>query len=255
MKLNRKVFYDYVRNLPFGGKITPLQFDGLEKILNYQRDKYPDMDKRWLAYILATTFHETAREMQPIVEKGSQKYLRSKKYWPWIGRGLVQITWEENYKKYGITKPEDALTWPVALHVIFDGMVNGKFTGVRLSQFFNKKANDPKGARKIVNGTDKAGLIAQYHQNFLDALEKAELAVETPEEVRTPAPKADQPDQPKLTTDPLTQVAGGIGGVGIVASLVQAVSNPWALAAVALLMVGMGIFLVLRKQQANATGV
>lgn len=271
--MNRKVFYDFVRNLPFGGRISPDQFDGLEKILDYAEAEYPDMDKRWLAYILATVFHETARTMQPVREtlaptdaeairrldaaykKGTLKV--SKPYWQegYFGRGLVQITFKDNYDKFGITNPADALTWAVALRVLFDGMINAKFTKYRLSQFFDAKKNDPKGARKIVNGTDKATLIAEYHANFLSALEQAQKAVEAPSEVRKPEPKADKPDAPALTADPMTQVVTAVGGVGALSSLVSAVSNPWAFAAVAVIVIGVGLFLYLRKQQVNATGI
>lgn len=253
--MNRKVFYDFVRNLPFGGRISTEQFEGLEQILVYQKERYPDMDVRWLAYILATVFHETARTMQPIKERGGTAYLKSKKYWPWYGRGLVQITWEENYKKWGIENPDDALKWPVALNVLFDGMINAKFTKYRLSQFFNSKSDDPKGARKIVNGTDKDSLIATYHQNFLDALKQAEKAVEAPSEVRAPSPKADKPDAPSLTTDPITQVVTGVGGLGVVSQLVAAVTNPWALAFGVAILIGVGVFFYLRSKQARATGV
>lgn len=253
--MDKKVFYDFIRNLPFGGTISKDQFQGLEYILKYQEENFPLMDNRWLAYILATVFHETDRTMQPIKEKGGEAYLRSKKYYPYYGRGLVQITWKENYDKFGISNPSDAYTWPVALQVLFEGMVDGKFSGKRLSQFFNAKADDPKGARKIVNGTDKASLIAQYHRNFLDAIVQAQKATNEPEAVRTPMPFASRPDEPSLTADPITQVVTGVGGLGIVSQLISAVSSPWAFAVVALLMVGLGAFYVLRKKQANATGV
>lgn len=272
--MNRKVFYDFVRNLPFGGRISPDQFQGLEKILDYAEKNYKDMDVRWLAYILATVFHETARTMQPVREtlatsdaqaisrldaayaKGQLKGV-SKAYWRdgFFGRGLVQITHKANYDKFGITNPADALEWETALRVLFDGMINAKFTKYRLSQFFNKTNDDPKGARKIVNGTDKATLIAEYHTNFLNALQQAQKAVEAPQEVRKPEPQSDKPDAPTLTTDPMVQIVTGVGGVGALSSLVSAVSNPWAFAAVALIVVGVGVFLYLRKQQANAIGV
>lgn len=253
--MNKEVFYDFARNLPFGGKISPDQFEGLSKILEYKEKHYPDMDTRWLAYILATVFHETARTMQPIKERGGEKYLRSKKYYPWYGRGLVQITWDFNYKKFGITRPDDALEWPTALKILFTGMIDAKFTKYRLSQFFNKNSDDPVGARKIVNGTDKDSLIAQYHKNFLDALQQAEKSVQAPKEVREPAPKASEPDKPTLTTDPITQVVTGVGGIGILSQLVSAVSNPWSFGTVALLAVGLGVFYFLRNRQANATGI
>lgn len=131
-------------------------------------------DVRWLAYALATTWHETARTMQPITEYGSRAYLTSKKYWPFIGRGYVQLTWDYNYKKYGIEKtPERALEPVLAAHIMFDGMTKGIFTGKKLSDYFNKTKNDAIGARRIINGTDKALLISTYHDKFLSSIKSA----------------------------------------------------------------------------------
>lgn len=271
--MDKKVFYDFIRNLPFGGKISPNQFDGIEKILNYAEENHAGMDDRWLAYILATVFHETARTMQPVREMDNQNktYLKSKKYYPYYGRGLIQITWKENYEKYGIENPDDALTWPIALYVLFHGMIEGEFRKdkggkIGLRRYFNAKVDNPTMARLIVNGyktvngkreelPDASGLIAQYHRNFLDSITQAKKAVEKPEEVRTPTPKAAEPDKPNLAADPITQVVTGVGGIGIVSQLISAVTNPWAFGAVALLIVGLGVFYFLRNRQANATGV
>jgi hypothetical protein len=57
-------------------------------------------DPRYIA-ALATTAVETAFTFQPIKEYGGEKYLRSKPYYPYFGRGFVQITWDYNYKAYG----------------------------------------------------------------------------------------------------------------------------------------------------------
>lgn len=170
--MNRTIFYEYVKNAPFGGRITPAQREGLDKILDYWDESGYD-DDRWLAYILATVFHETAATMQPIEERGGRKYLESKPYYPWYGRGLVQITWEENYKKFGIKNPKDALRWDKSLDILFGGMIEGMFSGRSLNQFFNERKDDPVNARKIVNAMDKAKLIAGYHKNFLDSINAA----------------------------------------------------------------------------------
>ena len=39
------------------------------------------------AYVLATAFWETARTIQPVREMGGEKYLRSKKCYPYVGMG------------------------------------------------------------------------------------------------------------------------------------------------------------------------
>lgn len=50
---------------------------------------------------LATIAVETAFTFKPIAELGGDKYLRSKKYYPYYGRGVGQITWQDAYEKYG----------------------------------------------------------------------------------------------------------------------------------------------------------
>ena len=51
------------------------------------------------AYVLATAYHETAHTMKPVREYGGETYLKKKKYYPYVGMGYVQLTWDYNYKK------------------------------------------------------------------------------------------------------------------------------------------------------------
>ena len=146
------------------------QVGGFGKILDEWESRGGLTDERWLAYMLATVWHETARKMQPIRELGSEAYLKRKPYWPYVGEGLVQVTWKRNYAKFGARKPGDLLEWPLALHALFDGMITGEFTGRQLSDYFNHRADDPLHARRIINGLDRAALIASYHRAFLAAL-------------------------------------------------------------------------------------
>ena len=134
-----------------------------------------------LAYILATAYHETAHTMKPISEMGGEKYLRSKKYYPWYGRGYVQITWESNYKQYGITNADDALKPEVAMHVLFDGMLNGKFTGRRLDRYVNLEKSNFASARQVVNKLDQYVLIAKYATEYDQLLKGNGYGEENPE--------------------------------------------------------------------------
>lgn len=168
--MNRTAFYNAIR--PLFGSISTSQVAGMESILN-EWDKRSLTDLRWLAYMFATTFHETSETMQPVREYGSEAYLRSKPYYPWVGEGLVQVTWEVNHRKFGATAPGQLLTWPACLSPLFDGMIQGVFTGKKLGDYFNDKTADPKNARRIINGTDRAVLIAGYYAKFLAALKAA----------------------------------------------------------------------------------
>jgi hypothetical protein len=51
-------------------------------------------------------------------------------------------------------------------------MRNGSYTGVGLRRYFNDTVTDPINARKIINGTDKAGLIANYYDMFMKILKE-----------------------------------------------------------------------------------
>jgi putative chitinase len=191
VRFDREIFFDNVRNKLFDGALDQQQVDGCGVILGLWEGQYtgtPMSDLRWLAYILATVFHECATTMWPITEYGSQSYLQGKDYYPYIGRGFVMITWEENYRRASqelsltgtrdlVEHPELALDSLIAARILFRGMAEGWFTGKKLGQYFNESKDDPVNARQIVNGNDDDDLIAGYHRQFLAALEASEVWV------------------------------------------------------------------------------
>lgn len=65
--MNLTTFFAYARRAPFGGRLTQAQIDGMTAILK-EWDKRKLLDNRWLAYMLATAFHETGGKMQPLRE-------------------------------------------------------------------------------------------------------------------------------------------------------------------------------------------
>jgi hypothetical protein len=176
---NATTFFDAVRQAPFDGILSQEQVNGMTYILRAWKYKYgyDKGDRRWLAYMLATTFHETAYTMMPIMEYGSQSYLQGKDYYPYIGRGFVMLTWLSNYERGSGIVDEDLVHYPdlamrpdIAAILMDDGMTNGWFTGVKLTDYFNDSEDDPVNARRIINGTDRAEEIALYHDDFLDAI-------------------------------------------------------------------------------------
>ena len=229
--MNRNVFFEYVRKAPFGGRLTTDQVDGMTKILDEWENRGLT-DDRWLAYLLATTTRETGFKMQPVREGGGEAYLRSKKYYPWVGEGLVQVTWKDNHKKFGATQPGQLMTWPIALKALFDGCVDGMFTGKKLGHYFNDKVDDPVGARRIVNGTDKAQLIAGYHKNFLDAIKKAnEVTVAEAAKVEEVKTEDVKPSEHKGFLATALSALGGLGGMFSFSNI----DNPFALGAFAII--------------------
>jgi hypothetical protein len=184
MRFDRNTFFNEVRNELFGGALTQQQVDGMSVILavwEYDAGGTPMTDVRWLAYMLATVYHECATKMWPTTEYGSQSYLEGKEYFPYVGRGFVQLTWEDNYRTASaalgliddrdlVEHPEMALDSLISARVMFRGMAEGWFTGARLGSFFNADTDDPYNARTIINGHDDAKLIEELHDQFLAAL-------------------------------------------------------------------------------------
>lgn len=148
------------------GRLTQEQVDGFNFLIS-EIDKDKSISYAQAAYILATTWHETAHTMQPVKERGSDAYLRSKRYFPYIGYGYVQLTWRDNYERVGkligvdlIKNPELALRADIAAKILIQGIKQGWFTGKKLADYIHQSKKDYVGARRIINGTDKAQKIA-----------------------------------------------------------------------------------------------
>lgn len=184
MKDRIQFWNEYRQN--FGSVKNPKTITVVERIIEYAESK--GLNENQIAYILATAYHETAFDFIPKREYGSAEYF-IKKYWTnskvrgWLGndsateavkycgRGLVQITGEVNYERFGIANnPEKALEVETAVKILVDGMINGVFTGRKLSHYITNEKTDYTNARKIINGLDKAGAIREYANRFLSIL-------------------------------------------------------------------------------------
>jgi len=188
---DRNAYFNAVRDELFGGALEQVHVDGQNVILavwEHGAGGTPMTDERWLAYMLSTVYHETAYRMWPIREYGSPSYLESKPYYPYFGRGFVQLTWEDNYRKasaaLGLIDERDLVSFPdvaldslIATRCLFRGMAEGWYTGRNLGQYFNDDTDDPINARQIINGNDDDELIAGYHYTFLEALKAASIDV------------------------------------------------------------------------------
>ena len=183
--MSRTAFFDAVRAAPFDGRLSQDQVDGTEAILHGWQFLFPNGDPRWLAYALATAFHETDHTMQPVREYGLGKGRPYGVADPvtghcFYGRGLIQLTWKVNYRKASalvdvdlVNEPDAALEPDTAVAILLLGMARGLFTGRKLGDYFNATINDPMRARRIVNGMDRAAIIAGYYRAFDAALRTA----------------------------------------------------------------------------------
>lgn len=170
--------FSLLREGLFQGSLSQVQVAALNYLV--QRCEEYQLTYPEAAYVLATAYHETAATMLPIKERGSDTYLRSKKYYPHIGYGYVQLTWEANFRRVGkligvdlLNYPEKALEKEIASEILIKGMVFGWFTGVgfhRKCPVYRYNLASYVRARKIVNGTDKAEKIAEYAMTFEKAL-------------------------------------------------------------------------------------
>ncbi len=191
-------------------------YAGTDSILDQWNDDQRMKDDRWLAYILATAYHETAFRMYPVretlastdesaINRLENFYQRrgatGPVYWrpveetgkAYFGRGYVQLTWDWNYQRadlrFGIDheqrnpdsyywNPDLALNPESSIRITYDGMVYGWYTGHCLLRHIqpNRRA-DYGEARRIINGIDKAAEIGQHASHFQEAIEAARVEI------------------------------------------------------------------------------
>ena len=129
-----------------------------------------------------------------VINPATRKSMQNKYY----GRGYVQLTWGYNYQRLdhylghgnypnrfktkaadynqGFTvsspqksvylNPSEVLKPDIAYKCMLWGMQGGDFTGVSTSRYIKTNSVDYYNARKVINGLDKASLIASYAEDF-----------------------------------------------------------------------------------------
>jgi putative chitinase len=191
-RLDLAAFFGAIRPRPLFARLTTAQMNGHKDILRGM--KKMGVPLSWAAYILATAYHETAQKMQPVREglNASDAWRRRNlRYYPWYGRGHVQLTWEENYRRADqelglggalVANADLALQPDISVEVMVRGMLKGWFSGDRngrhtLERHLPNRTNATraqfKQARRIVNLMDRADLIAGHALVYQEALRKA----------------------------------------------------------------------------------
>jgi hypothetical protein len=126
----------------------------------------------------ATSTKQAISRLDTAFAKGQMKWVKTP-YWRkgFFGRGLVQITHEENYagplrdavaKEFGGADihfdPDLALREDIAAFILIDGITRGRtlksdFTSYSLEDFINDKKTDYNSARKTVNPGEKDSYV------------------------------------------------------------------------------------------------
>ena len=148
--------------------------------------QYGDGDMRKYAYIIATAWHEC--RLKPISEYPTDTNIY-KDYWKtgYKGRGFVQLTHRANYVNAGnkigvnlVNHPERALEPTIAARILVQGLLDGWFTGRKLSDYINSSHVDYKNARRVVNGIDKAQLFANTATQIYNTLKTTPKTAKKP---------------------------------------------------------------------------
>lgn len=165
-----------------------------------------------LAYILATAKWETAHTMRPVKEAYwlSEEWRRKNlRYWPWYGRGYVQLTWQDNYiragRKLGLdltTNPDTVMEPEVAAQILVTGSMEGWFTGKKIPDYITLDRSDFTGARRVINGTDKAKEIAAIAEEYDAALFAEGYGVEPEPDRSQIAPPIGAGSEPEIIDGP-----------------------------------------------------
>lgn len=205
--MDKSTFYATLRkrkNPLFGDRISDRQVAGMEGIIKAFTDEVdepdPDLRAKFLAYTLATAYHETARRMSPVREtlassdkqaiKRLDRWARNNGrttniYWrpepphghAYFGRGQVQLTWKRNYEASSkdagvdlVADPNKMLDPEISARVMIRGLLDGRWNahGVGLMTYLRRE--DLQGARRTVNITDRWIEIAGHYAHFLGAI-------------------------------------------------------------------------------------
>jgi putative chitinase len=182
LAIDRTKFYSNLSTTGFG-PFSDEQKKGFDTIVDYWNLKYSKSDARMLAYILGTAYFETAKSMQPSAETGYGKGsaygipnpTTGKVYY---GRGIIGLTWAENYQKMGAilgidlyNNPDLALDPAISAAIAVEGMMRGSFTNKKLGDFFDASKEDWINARRVVSMLDNAGIVANYATRMFTSLQ------------------------------------------------------------------------------------
>lgn len=182
--MSRQKFYDHIAKALFKGSLPAWQKEPVDRIVDEGLRRKRRVED--IAYVLATSYHETARYKYDSEIGEGKGHDYGEPIWlvrgvrvAYYGRGDVQLTWLANYAKMSVfltlehqriidlvNKPDLATRPEHSSLIIWEGMIRGMFTGKNLADYIGDDRADYLEARRIVNGTDKADIIAGYAREF-----------------------------------------------------------------------------------------
>jgi len=159
-----------------------------------------ELNRDEVAYVLGTVHWETNGTFLPVREaywvKNAESWRkRNLRYYPYYGRGFVQLTWDFNYRKAGdhfhvdlINNPDKAMEPNLSAEICVVGMKEGWFTGKAMDDYIDGIDESDKedflefwAARRVVNGTDKANDIAVLAEKYEKELRQANYGLQSTE--------------------------------------------------------------------------
>jgi hypothetical protein len=182
-----KAFFDAVR--AHFGSLTESQVAGCNAIIAEGVKRKAPLN--FTAQNLATSYWETGKTMAAVREafylgNKAEAYRKKLRYYPWYGRGHVQLTWKENYRKADealglngalINNLDLALDPSISVQILWWGTTTGAFTGKDLDDYIDdidesddEDLREFANARRVVNGTDKQVEIGKIALAFEAAL-------------------------------------------------------------------------------------
>jgi WD40 repeat protein len=174
---------------------------GLEQLLAFLENDPAMNDVRLRAYILATVKFETGDRFLPVTEQGDAEYFQ--RYEPgtsignrlgnkvpgdgerFRGRGYIGITGRENYYRMSqvlgfepkmtdlVDNPDKVNDPLVAYRIMSIGMLEGLFTGRKLSDFINERQTDYVGASTVIGSGSSSSRAAAYAIDFEEILRES----------------------------------------------------------------------------------
>lgn len=196
MRIDLPRLLEALRTEMFFGSIPRWQAEPVERLIGEGLRRGRSLED--IAYVLATGYHETSRwRYRREIGRGKGRiygedvlvYRNQREIY--FGRGDGQLTWLMNYARMSVRltlelgREIDLVNNPALAEqpeysalILWEGMVDGLFTGAGLADFIRPGSVDYVRARRIVNGNDKAELIAGHARKFESCLRGAVLTKE-----------------------------------------------------------------------------